>query len=165
MKTDTTEPVLAAADSQKTNGHPIPPSGPVIDIPPKTYAQQTCVERHAELLRLLSMQAPMERIIARLPVELHTCVTATREWIQVSAPTREQVRAVLAALHAGRWEKSVCKNDSARLDYTAHIDGIEVTIHMAEPPASCRIETEVIEVPAHQKIVRTLVCTESEVAA
>lgn len=113
-------------------------------------------DRRKDLERLMAMQEPMERILERLPEDCP--VSATNEWIQISSPTREQVLAVISALNAGKWEKKICHADPTKIDYETTIEGISVIIFYAEPPTSCRIEIEEVEIPARRIAVRKLVC-------
>ena len=124
----------------------------------KTQFQEACQERRARIAKLAGMQEKMEAIIERLPNDEHLRVVACNEWIQICSATREQVVAVLSALNAGKWEKEICTMDNKTVNYKTRIDGIEVTMHNSEPPTSCRIETQEIEVPAHKQTVIKLIC-------
>ena len=123
-----------------------------------TQFQEACQERRARIANLSAMQDKMEAIIERLPNDEHLRIVASNEWIQICSATREQVVAVLSALNAGKWEKELCTMDNKTVNYKTLIDGIEVTMHNAEPPTSCRIETQEIEVPAHKQTVIKLIC-------
>jgi hypothetical protein len=71
--------------------------------------------------------------------------------------TREQVVAAIRASGAS-WKKEINAAHSHRIDYLTEIDGVKIELWAAPPPPSCRIEEEVIDVPAHQEIKRTIVC-------
>lgn len=117
---------------------------------------ETCEKRRLKLKRLMEMQGPMERIVAKLPDGI--MVSLSDEWVQISSPTREQVLEVLKALNAGKWDKTICHANGEKLDYETTIEGIKVIMFYSEPPTSCRIEIEEVDVPAHKETHRKLVC-------
>lgn len=128
----------------------------------KDRISETLNERREHLSRLMALQEPMERILAKLTPHCGiTSITAGRDGgvIQFSSLTREQVLIALASLSGGKWEKKVCHMDGGRVDYETEIEGVTVLLFHSEPPTSCRIEEEVIDIPARKEIVRKLVCT------
>lgn len=63
----------------------------------------------------------------------------------------------------GKWDKSI-SSGGERVDYNTVCDGVAVRCWNGEPPPSCKIveeEVEVAAVPAHKKMVRKLVCTDA----
>lgn len=74
--------------------------------------------------------------------------------------THPQVMEVIKAF-PGKWEKSVCGTNEPRINYESTFDGKTIRCWAGEPPPSCRIVEEEIEVPATRKTVRRLDCTPS----
>lgn len=72
--------------------------------------------------------------------------------------TREDVKAIMSSLNAGKWSKNVNCHTPGKLNYNCEVDGIRVQLWGAAPPESCQIIEETVEVPAHTEIKRTLVC-------
>lgn len=78
--------------------------------------------------------------------------------------THDEVIKVIQTL-GGKWDKKQSASNSARIDYTATIDGILVRCYQGEPPPSCKlveVEEDVPEVPAQpatKRKVLKLVCT------
>lgn len=113
--------------------------------------------RASKLAKLVALQSPMESIAAKLPPYLGN-VAASEEWLQISDCTHEEAAEVMRCLAAGKWERKVSSGSNSKIDYETKIDGVRVFIYCAQPPSSCRIETEEIEVPAHRKTITKLVC-------
>ena len=81
----------------------------------------------------------------------------------------EVVKVLLA--FPGYWNKKIDENDGKpTIHYTQEVDGITVRCWHGQPPPSCRIVEESVEIPetvipAHKEIKRKLVCRpEMEVA-
>lgn len=73
--------------------------------------------------------------------------------------THAQVLKVMRTFKAGKWNKTVSSHSQeARIDYTATFDGVSVRCYAGHPPPSCKIVEEVVLIPAHQEVVRKLVC-------
>lgn len=78
--------------------------------------------------------------------------------------THDEVIKVIQVLGGGKWDKKQSASNSARIDYTATIDGILVRCYQGEPPPSCKlveVEEYVPEVPAQpatKRKVLKLVC-------
>lgn len=105
----------------------------------------------------LRMVANSSSILSKLSESvLSKCILST-SWLQMSGLTREEVKSTLSILHAGRWEKMPCQ-EAGFIDYEGEVDGVRIVLYRAQPPPSCRIETEHVYVPAHNKTVRKLIC-------
>jgi hypothetical protein len=66
----------------------------------------------------------------------------------------------------GRWNKSYLAN---RVNYTQIADGMTLRLYEGEPPPSCRIVEEMVDVPetvipARRELVKKLVCREEKVS-
>jgi hypothetical protein len=77
---------------------------------------------------------------------------------------REEVVTILKAF-PGKWDKNLSRANETRIDYTTIFEGVALRIWMGEPPPSCRIVEEEIEVeeeiiPAHTEKKTRLVCGE-----
>lgn len=71
--------------------------------------------------------------------------------------------APIRALRHGKWEKQINEEDGVPLmRYDGIADcGTRFTCYVCELPPSCRIEETKVEVEAHTKIERKVVCTEA----
>lgn len=96
------------------------------------------------------------RILRLLPEEILARVSLGNNWLQISNLSREQTELAFRCLCAGHWKRRA--TDDGRLQYDGVVQGVPICIYGAEPPSSCRIETEEIDVLAHKEIRRTLVC-------
>lgn len=104
-------------------------------------------------------------IMAQLPlVTIGRCFVNDATLMIYGQQSHAEVMAILSALSAGKWEKKVNPSYPERLDYFTTINGVPIEIYAAEPPASCRIVEEIIDVPAHKETKRTLVCWQLEAA-
>lgn len=70
--------------------------------------------------------------------------------------SHEKVMMVVKAF-PGRWAKELSYNGD-KIDYSIKFDGMDVKCCAGEPPPSCRIIEEEIEVPATKRKVRRLEC-------
>lgn len=67
----------------------------------------------------------------------------------------------------GKWAKTP-SGDNGKIDYETALDGVTIRCWAGEPPPSCKIvevEEDVPAQPASKRIVRKMVCKETEVAA
>ena len=110
------------------------------------------------LAEVIAATPVMERIVAALPDEIAQRCNTGETTVQLSGLPREHVVLALRAIPGGRWEKKISHYDGGTLDYECEIEGVRVLLFAAEPPLSCRIETEEVEVPAHKEIRRKVVC-------
>lgn len=71
--------------------------------------------------------------------------------------------APIRALRHGLWEKNVSEDDGIlTMRYWGYTDmGTEVVCFVCELPPSCRIEETKVEVEAHTRIERKVICTET----
>jgi hypothetical protein len=123
-----------------------------------TKPMRAAAWRLANINALLANQETVERICAAIPDIDGMMISACDEWIQISSPNREDVLSVMRALSAGRWEREVSSADSTKIDYETKIDGFRVLLFCAEPPESCSIIEETIEIPAKTITRKTIVC-------
>lgn len=61
----------------------------------------------------------------------------------------------------GRWKKELSAV-STKIDYSTTFDGAEIRAWAGEPPPSCKIIEEEVEVPARKEMRRRLVCHDTE---
>lgn len=104
-----------------------------------------CDRAEAIMLRL------PDRFIAGCKVMMHTLLIYGVQYDRAGAEE------IMHSLAAGRWEKRVLENGT-RISYCTTIDGMLVEIYGAPPPSSCQIVARPEYVPAHNRIVRELVC-------
>jgi len=81
---------------------------------------------------------------------------------------REQIVRVVKAF-PGRWDKSPNPSQQTRIDYETEFDGVKIRLWQGEPPPSCKLVEEEIEVPetivpAHKVKRVRMVCGETETA-
>lgn len=72
--------------------------------------------------------------------------------------SHEKVMAVVKAF-PGKWKKELNYGQQDKIDYSITFDGLEIRCGAGEPPPSCRIIEEEVEVPATKRIVRRLECS------
>ena len=75
--------------------------------------------------------------------------------------THDEILLVMKAFPAGDWEKSPCGGAGITIDYNTVFDGMRVRCWNGQPPPSCRIVEEEVEIPAQparKEIVRKMVC-------
>ena len=109
-----------------------------------------------EIAQLESMAV----VLNRVPASLAGKCSLWCHQLDFNQLTREESVAVMAALHAGKWAKSVNSSYPDMIDYEGEVDGVKVRLWAAAPPDSCRV-IEVEEVlPATTIKRRKLVCSE-----
>lgn len=120
--------------------------------------RETLLGARAEANSRLEMCAKCEPIFARLTPELvRACLVRDCD-VLVYNLSRQMTLEFIALAKAGDWSKTINPSYPDKMDYTAVIDGITFQIYGTQPPPSCRIVEEEIEVPAHKTMKRTLVC-------
>lgn len=132
---------------------------------PAERAALYCAEIRRTLDRKLANLDRAEAIMARLPIELiERCIVFSRDdmtseiELMICNLSRETTLAALKTL-GGHWTKKINPSYPDRIDYNQVIDGVAVEIYAAPPPASCRIVTEKVELPARTETRTRLVCT------
>ena len=123
-------------------------------------------------LQIAQLNALKELIASDFTVETASVSGTGFCYIDIDFPSRADVVNILKVLHVGKWEKSKVSNESEKLNYISPpiIGDVAVRLWAAQPPGSCRIVEETVEVPetvvpAHTKIVKRLVCSEPETEA
>lgn len=121
---------------------------------------ETLEARQAEITKVLAFIHKHHRQFDNLPdVAVYT------QSIDFNHLRHNQIIQVVSTF-GGKWEKTPTGIDE-RIDYQTKIDGVTIRCWAGEPPPSCKIVEEEIEVPAQparKQIVRKLVCKETEVA-
>jgi hypothetical protein len=116
-------------------------------------------QRKAELeaLRWLLQKLPEEGI------ELERAhISLWGPFIDFNSPTRKDVEKIMYFFKAGKWEKTPA---GARINYTSineYIPGYKLRLWCADPPGTCKIIKEEVEVPAQpprKEIRERLECT------
>ena len=113
-------------------------------------------------------------LLERLPAEgfevERATVSVSLNMIDIDRPNRKDVEAILRNIPGGKWDKikGIIEGD---LHYTTReeiVPGFKLRLWCAEPPGSCKLVEEEIEVPeqpaipAHKEIRKRLVCTSTE---
>ena len=113
-------------------------------------------------------------LLERLPAEgfevERANVSVSFTTIDIDRPNRKDVEAILRNINGGKWDKSKAMTED-NLHYTTReeiVPGFKLRLWCAEPPGSCKLVEEEIEVPeqpaipAHKEIRKRLVCTPTE---
>jgi len=115
--------------------------------------------RHA---RELAKLGEMICVLNRVPEEIVRKCEVYNEQLDFNNLTREETVAILSALPAGTWTKSVNASLPYLIDYEGVVDGVKVRLWGAAPPESCRvIEVEEV-VPATTIKRRKIICSDKE---
>ena len=116
-------------------------------------------EREIATLKALNAALP------ELGVQVEKATVSFSAFLDIDHPTREDVLRIMAALGAGRWEKTA---NGATLNYITKdpfVNGLRVRLWAAEPPGSCRVVEETVVIPAAPERVekrKRLICTPVE---
>lgn len=91
------------------------------------------------------------------------------EFVDFDNLTRAQVVALITHLKSGKWDKSP-SNQSGKIDYVnaGFLKDAKLRIWAAEPPASCKLVEEDVEIPAQPARIEKrmkLVCKEHVLAS
>lgn len=92
-------------------------------------------------------------------------VSVTNGLIDIDNPSRRDVEKCLYFLKGQKWDKTQNAATQGTLNYITRdefIDGYRVRLWSADPPATCRLVEEEVEVPAQparKEIRKRLVCT------
>lgn len=121
-------------------------------------AKETLAEIRTRFHRHLELCDVAETIMVRMPLDAIPNCSIVSDSLIIYNQDRSGALAVIRAL-GGKWAKTLNRSNPERIDYTQTINGMEVQMWGAMPPESCRIITEEIEIPAHKKTKRTLVCS------
>ena len=123
----------------------------------------------AKIERNLEQNAALTAFLATLRpegIELEKAtVSVMHGLIDIDHPSRRDVEKCLYFLKGQKWDKTENRADSGRLNYITRnefIDGYRVRLWCADPPATCRLVEEQVEVPAQparKEIRKRLVCT------
>jgi hypothetical protein len=114
-----------------------------------------CEYWREELRQAIATLDKIEAIMEPLPADMIDHCDPSGGYLQLSNLDREQVKVALSRIHPGRWEK---EQNGTTINYRGIVNGIRVLIFAAQPPEACRIEERIVDVPAHTKIERVLVC-------
>lgn len=116
-----------------------------------------------KLTLMLAQMDTIESILMKLPASVVDKACIIGGQLDFDHLTREEVLQTIAALDAGRWEKSKNISEELALDYKSEVDGVTVRLWAAAPPGTCRVVEEEVEIPATPArtiIQRKLVCHE-----
>lgn len=92
-------------------------------------------------------------------------VSVTNGLIDIDNPSRRDVEKCLYFMKGQKWDKTQNAATRCTLNYITRdefIDGYRVRLWSADPPATCRLVEEEVEVPAQparKEIRKRLVCT------
>lgn len=100
-----------------------------------------------------------ESILAKLPRIIRSKAVINEEGMDFFQCSHDDAIEAMRCMGLGRWEKSINASYPERIDYTINSNGILIIIWGAQPPGTCRIVEEEIEVPATKVIKRRLICT------
>lgn len=137
----------------QTTPEPAPPL-----VPASVRMIREARERYIREIELLERMAG---VIDKVPeaIAAKCCVYCSQ--IDFNSLTREESIAVMLALGAGQWEKSVNACSPDTIDYTGEVDGVTVRLWAAAPPDSCRVIEVTEELPATKITRRKLICSDS----
>lgn len=119
----------------------------------------------AQLRSELALCDAIATIALRLPTKAIPCIEVVSNTMMLYGCSRELSLMIISAVSAGRWAKNINASYPDTIDYQTIIDGVNIHIYGTEPPPSCRIVLEEIDVPAHKATKRTLVCSEQMIQA
>lgn len=111
-------------------------------------------DRIAAELELLNK---FEAIMQRMPEKAIAGVRLVCGMMVIYEVDRDTARETMKALNAGRWTKTLGSAGTV-IHYFASVDGVDIQFFNIPPPDNCKIETEEVYIPAHNEIVRKLVC-------
>ena len=77
--------------------------------------------------------------------------------LDIENVSRETLPRLLEHLSAGKWQKELCGNTAINYINETMFD-FPVRIYAVEPPGTCRIEIEEVEVPARKEKRYKMVC-------
>jgi hypothetical protein len=91
------------------------------------------------------------------------------EFIDIEHLDRAKVVALISHLKSGKWDKTP-SGSPGKIDYvnTGFLNGAKMRIWAADPPPSCKLVEEQVEIPAQPARIEKrlkLVCKEHELAA
>lgn len=98
----------------------------------------------------------VEKYIEQFPESLS--LDADENKVKITCSSREETSKVLQ-LFGGTWSKELAEWDKTRIEYSQTINDCLVVVN-SEPPPSCKIIEEEVEVPAHKEIRKRLECSQ-----
>jgi len=128
------------------------------------YDSQLVSMANAHIDAIKKLDAAAE-LLARVPEHLiENCYFYGVGQLDFDNLSRDDALAVMRAMHAGQWTKSLNSSRPELIDYEATVDGFKIRLWAAGPPDSCRVIEYDEPVPATTiKRVR-LVCKGDEEA-